>query len=51
VNATDGDGDTPLYTVEDVETAQWLVTHGATAARVNGEGISVRPLLTSAGPA
>jgi hypothetical protein len=38
----DEDGDTPLYTVENVETARWLIEHGAISARVNGEGISVR---------
>lgn len=41
-NIEDSDGDTPLYTVEDVETAEWLVQHGAVTDRVNSEGISVR---------
>ena len=41
VNITDEDGDTPLYTVEDVETAQWLVSHGATVDMRNTEGRSV----------
>ncbi|VDB88420.1 unnamed protein product [Peniophora sp. CBMAI 1063] len=40
VNVTDEDGDTPLYTVENVETATWLVQHGATVERQNSEGIS-----------
>ncbi|TRM65124.1 ankyrin repeat-containing domain protein [Schizophyllum amplum] len=40
VNVIDSDGDTPLYTVEDVATAQFLVDHGATVARTNHEGIS-----------
>ncbi|KIY43961.1 ankyrin [Fistulina hepatica ATCC 64428] len=40
VNATDEDGDTPLYTVEDVATAQLLVRHGATIDRTNAEGVS-----------
>jgi hypothetical protein len=42
VNITDGDGDTPLYTVETVETARFLVQHGAIVERTNNEGISVR---------
>jgi uncharacterized protein len=41
VNVTDEDGDTPLYTVETLEVAQWLVEHGAIVDRVNAEGISV----------
>uniref|UniRef100_A0A0W0FRM7 Uncharacterized protein n=1 Tax=Moniliophthora roreri TaxID=221103 RepID=A0A0W0FRM7_MONRR len=40
VNITDSDGDTPLYTVENVETAQFLVDHGAIIDRVNSEGVS-----------
>jgi hypothetical protein len=41
VNITDEDGDTPLYTAENVETARWLVEHGAVVIRTNGEGVSV----------
>ncbi|KAI0734186.1 ankyrin [Fomitopsis betulina] len=40
VNVTDGDGDTPLYVVENIETAQWLVEHGATVQMQNSEGVS-----------
>ncbi|OAX41180.1 ankyrin [Rhizopogon vinicolor AM-OR11-026] len=40
VNVTDEDGDTPLYTVENQETAQWLLDHGATLDRRNNEGVS-----------
>ncbi|KAJ7284935.1 ankyrin repeat-containing domain protein [Mycena rebaudengoi] len=40
VNVQDGDGDTPIYTVENVETARFLVDHGATLDRRNAEGIS-----------
>ncbi|KAF7965889.1 hypothetical protein HWV62_41010 [Athelia sp. TMB] len=40
VNITDEDGDTPIYTVENIATAQWLVEHGADVHRYNGEGIS-----------
>jgi len=40
VNVTDEDGDTPLYTVETLEVAKWLVDHGAIVDRVNSEGIS-----------
>ncbi|KAF4614216.1 hypothetical protein D9613_007755 [Agrocybe pediades] len=46
VNITDSDGDTPLYTVENVETARFLVEHGAVVARQNLEGISVTEHLT-----
>lgn len=41
MNVTDSDGDTPLYTVEDIPTAQWLVQHGAIVDRRNVEGITV----------
>ena len=42
MNVTDEDGDTPLYVVENIETARFLVERGATVARQNAEGISVR---------
>lgn len=41
VNIADSDGDTPLYTVENLETARFLVQQGAVVARHNNEGISV----------
>lgn len=47
MNVTDNDGDTPLYVVENVETARFLVEHGATINRQNDEGISVRETLDS----
>ncbi|KAJ4495022.1 ankyrin [Lentinula edodes] len=40
VNVIDSDGDTPIYTVENIDTAQYLVDKGATIDRVNEEGIS-----------
>ncbi|KAI0749587.1 ankyrin [Daedaleopsis nitida] len=40
VNITDEDGDTPLYVVENVETARFLVEHGAIVSRQNAEGLS-----------
>ncbi|KAA1467477.1 hypothetical protein DENSPDRAFT_832538 [Dentipellis sp. KUC8613] len=40
VNVTDEDGDTPLYTVENVETARYLVEHGAIVDRRNNDHIS-----------
>ncbi|KAJ7104204.1 ankyrin repeat-containing domain protein [Mycena belliarum] len=40
VNVQDGDGDTPIYTVENVETARFLVDHGAILDRQNAEGVS-----------
>ncbi|KIM39762.1 hypothetical protein M413DRAFT_446675 [Hebeloma cylindrosporum] len=46
VNITDDDGDTPLYTVENIETARFLVDHGAVVARQNVEGVSVIDHLT-----
>ncbi|KAF8962757.1 hypothetical protein BDZ97DRAFT_1823930 [Flammula alnicola] len=46
VNITDNDGDTPLYTVENLETARYLVEHGAVVARQNLEGVSVIDHLT-----
>ncbi|KAG2133651.1 uncharacterized protein EDB93DRAFT_1093111 [Suillus bovinus] len=44
VNITDEDGDTPLYVVEDTETAQWLLDHGSTLDHRNNDGASVREL-------
>ncbi len=41
INITDEDGDTPLFVVESVETARWLVEHGAQADVKNGEGLTV----------
>lgn len=46
VNITDEDGDTPLYVVEEVSTARWLVEHGAVVDRTNHEGLSVRRRLS-----
>ena len=43
VNITDEDGDTPLYTVETIETARWLIEHGARYDHVNAEGLTVCP--------
>lgn len=40
VNITDEDGDTPLYAVENVETARYLVEHGAVVDRRNADGVS-----------
>jgi len=40
VDVTDEDGDTPLYTVENVDTAKWLIEHGATVDRQNNAGVS-----------
>ncbi|THH31430.1 hypothetical protein EUX98_g2752 [Antrodiella citrinella] len=46
VNINDSDGDTPLYVVENVETARWLVEHGAVINRQNDEGISPAAALS-----
>ncbi|KAJ7475803.1 ankyrin repeat-containing domain protein [Mycena latifolia] len=40
VNVLDGDLETPIYTVENVETARFLVEHGAVLDRQNSEGVS-----------
>ncbi|OBZ72206.1 Ankyrin repeat-containing protein P1E11.10 [Grifola frondosa] len=48
VNVTDNDGDTPLYVVENIESARFLVEHGATVDHRNSEGISVSMLAPSA---
>jgi len=40
VNITDNDNDTPIYTVETIEIARWLVDHGAVIDRRNYEGLS-----------
>lgn len=41
MNITDEDGDTPLYVVENVETARYLVERGAEIHHRNHEGITV----------
>ena len=38
----DDDGDTPLYTVETLETAKFLIDSGADCNRRNLEGLTVR---------
>lgn len=43
INVTDDEGETPLFTVESVETARWLVERGADPSVVNNEGQNVRP--------
>jgi len=50
VNVTDGDGDTPLYVVEDIATARWLVEHGAIVDRRNNEDISPAAYLNEEFP-
>lgn len=40
VNVSDGDGDTPLYTVENIETARFLVDNGADLMWQNNEGLT-----------
>jgi ankyrin repeat protein len=44
INITDEDGDTPLFTVESVETARWMVDHGANYDIKNNEGQTVSRL-------
>lgn len=50
VNLADEDGDTPLYVVESVPAAEWLVAHGADAAHKNGEGKSAAAALHEDAP-
>lgn len=45
INLRDDDGDTPLYVVESVEMARWMVERGADVGVVNEEGLSVSPCL------
>jgi len=40
VNVADNDGDTPLYVVESIDAARWLVDHGALVDHRNLEGLS-----------
>lgn len=47
MNVTDEDGETPLYTVENIETAQFLVNHGADPAWRNHEGLAVCRVLSN----
>jgi hypothetical protein len=41
INLPDADGDTPLFTVESVDAARWMVEHGADPAWRNDEGLTV----------
>jgi uncharacterized protein len=41
INIRDNDGDTPLYVVETIQLAQYLLERGALLDTVNEEGISV----------
>jgi len=41
INLRDDDGDTPLYVVESVEMARWMIERGAQWGVVNEEGLSV----------
>jgi hypothetical protein len=50
VNVSDEDGDTPLYTVENIETARILVDNGADLMRRNQEGLTVCQALIIRAP-
>lgn len=41
INLRDDDGDTPLYVVESVAMAEWMIAHGADPALTNDEGLTV----------
>jgi ankyrin repeat protein len=41
INLRDDDGDTPLYVVESLEMARWMIERGAQWGVVNEEGLSV----------
>ena len=45
INLRDDDGDTPLYVVESVEMAMWMIERGAEWGVVNEEGLSVSLFL------
>ena len=45
IDLPDDDGDTPLFTVESVATAQRLVERGADVGWTNEEGLTVNQLL------
>lgn len=47
MNITDEDGETPIYTVESVEVAQWLVDHGARLDIRNSEGLRVSQYIST----
>lgn len=47
VNVKDDDDETPLFIVEGVEMARWLVEHGARIDCRNREGHTVRPIYLS----
>ncbi|WVQ98695.1 hypothetical protein IAU59_005826 [Kwoniella sp. CBS 9459] len=44
-NIQDDDGDTPLYVVESIEVARWLVEKGADPASINEEGLTAADAL------
>jgi ankyrin repeat protein len=46
INVVDDEGETPLFTVETMEAAQYLIAHGADAQWKNSDGqeVSPRPL-------
>lgn len=50
MNITDDEGDTPLYTVENIETARFLVERGAVVSHRNNEGVSVSLFRPEQGP-
>jgi hypothetical protein len=47
INIADEDGETPIFTVESVEVARWLVEHGANVDVQNNEGQSASPNSSS----
>ena len=44
INLPDDEGETPLFTVETMEAAQFLIANGANVAQENEEGQNVRPV-------
>lgn len=44
VNILDDDNETPLFVVESIEVAKWLVDHGADIKRRNNEHLTVSSL-------
>jgi hypothetical protein len=45
INHADSDGETPLFTVESVDVAKWMIERGAKYDVKNAEGESVRLVM------
>jgi hypothetical protein len=50
INLRDADGDSPLYVVESVEMARWMIERGADPTIKNDDGLTVRPFYILISP-